>query len=276
MDKITNIHGSVIQLSDLNDRIYLMKLNQDKIGELLPQLNEICVKREYTKIFAVIPNNLKKEFENECYVEEAFVKGYFLDDDAIFMSKYFSKDRKISRFPEKVKEVLNVAENKRPIKSCSNLDSNFSLGVVNKDDAGELANLYKKVFETYPFPIYDPNYIIKMMNSNVVYFAIKHSGKIVAAASSEINKENRCVEMTDFAVLPEYQGHRLAQQLLFAMEDEMRNKGIRVAYTIARALSLGMNITFAKLGYKYTGTLVNNTNICGKLEDMNVWYKHLK
>ncbi len=276
MDKIINIYGSVIQLSDLNNRIYLTKLNKDNVWKLLPRLDEICVKRGYTKIFAVIPNNLKKEFKNEGYMEEAFVKEYFLDDDAIFMSKYFSEDRKISRHPEKVKEVLNVAENKKPIKSRPNLATNFSLSIIDKDDVEELANLYKRVFETYPFPIYDPNYIIKMMSSHVVYFAIKHSGKIVAAASSEINKENRCVEMTDFAVLPEYRGYKLAQQLLSAMENEMRNKRIRVAYTIARALSFSMNITFAKLGYKYTGTLVNNTNICGKLEDMNVWYKHLK
>ncbi len=37
----------------------------------------------------------------------------------------------------------------------------------------------------------------------------------------------------------------------------------------------GMNITFAKTGYTYAGTLINNTNISGRLESMNVWYKHI-
>ena len=37
----------------------------------------------------------------------------------------------------------------------------------------------------------------------------------------------------------------------------------------------GMNITFAKHGYHYAGTLNNNTNICGRIESMNVWYKSL-
>jgi hypothetical protein len=34
-----------------------------------------------------------------------------------------------------------------------------------------------------------------------------------------------------------------------------------------------MNITFKKMGYMYSGTAVNNTNICGNFEDMNFWYK---
>lgn len=36
-----------------------------------------------------------------------------------------------------------------------------------------------------------------------------------------------------------------------------------------------MNVTFSKLNYNYGGTLINNTNISGDLESMNVWYKIL-
>ena len=36
-----------------------------------------------------------------------------------------------------------------------------------------------------------------------------------------------------------------------------------------------MNITFAKHGYSFAGTLTNNTQISGQLESMNVWYKAL-
>ena len=36
-----------------------------------------------------------------------------------------------------------------------------------------------------------------------------------------------------------------------------------------------MNITFARQDYVLAGTLVNNTNISGSLESMNVWYKSL-
>jgi hypothetical protein len=37
-----------------------------------------------------------------------------------------------------------------------------------------------------------------------------------------------------------------------------------------------MNITFAKSSYTYSGTLTHNTQISGKLESMNVWYKDLQ
>ena len=59
------------------------------------------------------------------------------------------------------------------------------------------------------------------------------------------------------------------------MDHAARERGHRVAYTIARALSFGMNITFARRGYLFAGTLVNNTNISGRIESMNVWYKRL-
>jgi len=59
------------------------------------------------------------------------------------------------------------------------------------------------------------------------------------------------------------------------MENEVRAKGIKTAYTIARAASAGMNVTFAKGGYHFGGRLINNTNISGRIESMNVWFKSL-
>jgi len=36
-----------------------------------------------------------------------------------------------------------------------------------------------------------------------------------------------------------------------------------------------MNILLAGKGYSFDGTLVNNTNIAGQIESMNVWHKQL-
>jgi putative beta-lysine N-acetyltransferase len=81
--------------------------------------------------------------------------------------------------------------------------------------------------------------------------------------------------MTDFATLPEQRGRGLANRLLAELEQVAAAEGIRTAYTIARAYSFGMNITFAKNGYQYAGTLTRNTQISGELESMNVWFKPL-
>ena len=81
--------------------------------------------------------------------------------------------------------------------------------------------------------------------------------------------------MTDFATLSECRGNSLGTHLLEHMEQAVKTKSIKTAYTIARAASPGMNITFAKCDYEYGGRLINNTNISGQIESMNIWYKPL-
>ena len=75
---------------------------------------------------------------------------------------------------------------------------------------------------------------------------------------------------------PDWRGRGIAVRLLEQMEEEMVRMGMRTAYTIARALSYGMNKTFGKMGYTYSGTLTNNSNISGRIESMTVWHKKLK
>jgi putative beta-lysine N-acetyltransferase len=113
------------------------------------------------------------------------------------------------------------------------------------------------------------------MEDNVVYFGVFRNGKAVALSSAEIDFEHSAVEMTDFATLPEFRGKGLSSHLLMRMAEEMKAMGIRTAFTIARAGSYGMNIVFAKCGYEYCGRLVNNTNISGNIESMNIWYLDL-
>jgi putative beta-lysine N-acetyltransferase len=81
--------------------------------------------------------------------------------------------------------------------------------------------------------------------------------------------------MTDFATLPEHLGKGFAARLLEEMEKRMARQGRRIAFSIARALSLAMNTLFSRRGYTYGGTLVNNTNIAREIESMHVWYKSL-
>ena len=37
----------------------------------------------------------------------------------------------------------------------------------------------------------------------------------------------------------------------------------------------GMNISFSKMGYLYSGTVINNANISGDMESLNIWHKDL-
>jgi putative beta-lysine N-acetyltransferase len=138
-----------------------------------------------------------------------------------------------------------------------------------------MAAVYARVFESYPFPIHDPAYLLETMDNDVRYQGVFQDDRLIALASAEIDVRGGNAEMTDFATLPDARGQGLAGLLLCGLESMLAEAGIATAYTIARATSFGMNITFAKNGYEYAGTLVNNTHIAGGLESMNVWYKRL-
>jgi putative beta-lysine N-acetyltransferase len=139
----------------------------------------------------------------------------------------------------------------------------------------DMAALYRKVFKTYPYPIFDPGYLKDTMEDNIAYFGVHCGGKLVAVASGEMNKAYENAEMTDFAIDPDYRGRGFAKHLLKATEEDMEKRGIKTLYTIARAPSLPMNCTFAAMGYIFGGTLVSNTQIAGTIESMNVWHKKL-
>jgi putative beta-lysine N-acetyltransferase len=139
-----------------------------------------------------------------------------------------------------------------------------------------MTEVYKKVFATYPFPIHENKYIEKTMGDNVIYFGIWHNNKLVALSSIELYEKYSNAEMTDFAVVKEYRGSGFAYYLLNIMENKLDELGINTAYTIARAKSAGMNNTFSKNKYAFAGTLINNTDIAGQIESMNVWYKKIR
>jgi putative beta-lysine N-acetyltransferase len=147
--------------------------------------------------------------------------------------------------------------------------------LLKNDDMDALAGLYSKVFATYPFPVYDPAFLRSALSQGVVYFGAVKRGELLGAAACEVDVKSRSAEMTDFAVEARARGLGLSRHLLAAMEEKMQKTGILTLFTIARTLSHGMNLSFAKAGYGFSGSLVNNTNISGGIESMNVWFKRI-
>src|SRR5690554_161635 len=275
-DFLESYNFSLIQHGKLSDRIYLIKLAKEDYPEIIVVLDELAEKYNYTKIFAKVPADCKDGFLVKGYNEEAFIPTFYRGrEGASFLGKYFSSSRAKEQHEETLKAVLQVAFKKAAAaqQNMTALPPGFSYVLAQQDDAVEIAQLYGAVFDTYPFPIDEPQYIINTMNKNSLYFCIRYKGKLAALASSEMDVAAKNVEMTDFATLPGYTGQGLASYLLHKMESEMQKRGLKTAYTIARAYSYGMNVTFAKRGYHYGGTLINNTNIGGRIESMNVWYR---
>ena len=253
-----------------------MKSNPDDIPLLLDKLDALAEKESYSKIFTKVPESFKKLLCDRDYLCEASIPRYYDGkENAVIMSKFLDDKRSIDCLNEMHENVVTTALSKRNDQQ-TNIPSEYSIRICDKGDITQMADLYKKTFETYPFPIHDPNYLLKTIEDNVVYFGAFKEEKIIALSSSEIEYGHSNVEMTDFATLPEFRGKGLSSQLLLKMEDDMKSKGIKTAYTIARASSYGMNIVFAKCGYEYCGRLINNTNISGNIESMNIWYRNFQ
>ncbi len=279
-DIIANIGSSILQHGKYNDRIYLMKLSNQDFPDIIDDLEKLASTKNYSKIFAKVPGYARREFEKNGYMVEASIPQFYNGhEDVYFMGKFFYGSRRIDEKIEEINEILknarSYAHNEKKSETISDLPHDFIFKICDISDAYQVSELYSKVFKTYPFPIHDPSYIMKTMNENFIYFCIRRNNMIVALSSSEMDIAAQNVEMTDFATLPEYRGNGFAIYLLYKMEEEMRKKQMKTVYTISRAVSHGINIIFAKMGYKYGGTLLNNTNISGNLESMNVWYKSL-
>ncbi|MGE4214271.1 MAG: putative beta-lysine N-acetyltransferase [Anaerotignaceae bacterium] len=281
-DTIVKLGNSKIQHGTENDRIYLMHLATEDMPEILTELDVMACTYGYTKIFAKAPKTFSKDFLENGYVAEATVLGFYKNiEDCIFMSKFLDDKRSVQVDSVQNKKVLDVASSKNPnssselqLEDCT-LSNGFTFRKAQPSDANKMAEVYSLVFDSYPFPVFNPEYIKETMNDNVVYFGIWNGDQLIALSSCEMCLEDKNVEMTDFAILPEYRGYKFSHFLLEQMEKEMKKNEINTAYTIARSNSFGMNSTFAKCGYRYGGILVKNTQIGGKIEDMNIWFKSI-
>jgi beta-lysine N6-acetyltransferase len=283
MDRIETLGQSLIQHGSASDRLYLMHYHAKEASSLVCKMEAWAKREGYGKIVAKIPECVQSPFISRGYRVEARVPSLFSDGQAgFFVCRYLDPDRSVMNDEDDVASTLKIAKAKKAIPAApqnsfdeSSIPDNLSLRTLIIDDTADLARLYRAVFASYPFPVHQPEYLAKTMQDNIIYFGVYDHDRLVAAASCETDRENKNSEMTDFAVLPGYRGKNLARFLLMQMEKTMTQKRFRTLYTIARATSVGMNVTFARSGYTYGGTLVNNTHIAGKIESMNVWHKIL-
>jgi putative beta-lysine N-acetyltransferase len=264
-----------ILFSPLNQRIQVLSYEANHTQTLVKSLANGADEAEFGKVFLKAPMHEKPGFEEAGMVAEATINGYFAGQPAVVMSLFLDEDRLHQPHAEEEESILSSIRS-RPKKALrSTLPAGHTMSRATPADAVGLAALYDQVFASYPFPITDPRYLVSTMATHVVYRIIRNAdGKIVAAASAEIDFEHHNAEMTDFATLPETRGLGLAQHLLAALEEDAAERGIINLYTVARARSAGMNRVFFNNGYSWTGTLVNNCHIAGGFEDMHVWCKN--
>jgi len=272
MDKTEKSGQSTIQQGSESNRVYLMHLWPGDFPGIIDKLDTLAKSNGYTKLFVKVPSRYGVAFRMAGYETEALVPGFFSgSEDALFLVKYLNPDRRNPNPDEmKVFQDLLLSEVNSEIPE---LDDSHILRLLGPEDAEEMVKVFAQVFDSYPFPIFDPEFLKKEMSEETRYFGVFQNGILVGISSAECNDALKNAEMTDFAVLPSQRGKKIAIHLLRSMENHLTDQGFKSFYTIARLKSPSMNKTFMNNGYRYTGTLVNNTHIAGQIESMNVWYK---
>jgi putative beta-lysine N-acetyltransferase len=228
-------------------------------------------------VFAKVRGGQAQAFIDAGYREEARVPGFYGgSEDGVFLGLFLDAARGKESRPELVADVLAAARAKQGTGAKDALADGVDIHECQPAHSEEMARIYREVFDSYPFPIFIPSYIRDTMHSNVTYYAASRGDEMLALSSAEMDEAALNVEMTDFATPERHRGLKLATHLLKHMDGQLAARGYKTAYTIARSYSHGMNITFARLGYSFAGTLTANTGIMGTIESMNIWHKPLE
>lgn len=209
------------------------------------------------------------------YQLEGVIEGYFKGSDAYLFSRFLTEDRRNEREWVAEDGVMDAIKSMTDMNSSEQELKDVIIRRAESKDAAGMAELYKTIFQVYPTPVNDPDYLMESMKSGNVFYVAEHKDRIVSAASAEINQSLYNAEITDCATLPEYRRHKFIQFLIDQISKELKHKGIFHVYSLARARSFGMNAALFNSGYRYKGRLMNNCYISQSLENMNVWCKKL-
>ena len=247
----------------------------DYKGRLNPVIDEVtdaAVGNECEKVIIKARKEDALLLMGRGFILEAAVDRFYSGSDMEFYCKYLSSERRKSDWWAEEDEMIEKIRISKTGRSQAD-SSPAELKICTENDAEGLAFLYSQVFKVYPVPVTEPAYLKKAMADGTTFMAAFMEGKMVGAASAEVEQIYGNAEVTDCATLPEYRQYGLMQQLISSLEVTLRDRQIFCLYTIARAKSYGMNAVFHKLGYEYRGRLANNCVISEGLEDMNVWVK---
>jgi len=268
----TVIRGVKVYVDYANERLKIF----DNFSTDASSLTEIIGFARYKKLGKVICNSRTdslQHFRSCGFIEEGQIEGFFNGKDAHCMSLFTDEKRAESSNPSEADKIISLCMEKPKIHPT--LKSPYRIRTADFGDIIQLTSIFKNVFETYPTPVFEADYLLQAMNDNVLFKVAEEGGTIVAVASAEMDIHNLNAEITDCATLPEYRGNGILSSLIMSLEDELGFRDFNTLYSLSRAVNPGINISLSKLGYSYSGRLINNCHICGSYEDMNIWVKPL-
>ncbi|MFZ7102994.1 MAG: putative beta-lysine N-acetyltransferase [Peptococcaceae bacterium] len=269
-----NVQASLL-IDKINNRLRVLWFKGTELANILTDILELAGLNNLDKIWAVAAPNQWQSLFKWGYILEGILPKYFADEPAYYMAYFLNPERRSSSNIEKENELIRNLRSQDLAGQVPILPEGYEMRLGTPEDAFELAAFYDEIFPTYPTPMHDVQYVKKMMNSKVIFNLIFYHGKIIAAASADIEEKSGTAEMTDIACSPVHRGKKLPVIAIKQLEVKMREEKIKTLYTLARAKLPGINKAFFRLDYEYSGRLINNCDIFGGYEDMNLLVKAL-
>lgn len=263
-------------LDQYNQRIKVVCYEATDLGSMILRVRALAEANGLDKIIVMASEGDWLEFLRYGYVLEAVIKEFHDGADAYVVSKFRSQERLAS--PSLMEEILLIEQIMAAPADYHHppLPAGYTVRLARYDDVSELIELYRSIFETYPSPLIHESYLRTVFERESLFAVCTYRGDIVAAASAELQPHRRAAELTDCATRRDARRLGLMGHVLRTLERELSEREYRCAYTMARARSYGMNNVFYRLGYAFMGRLVNNCDIYGAYEDMNIWVRMLR
>ncbi|SMO76255.1 putative beta-lysine N-acetyltransferase [Melghirimyces algeriensis] len=266
--------GQKVDVEPISRRMKVYQLS-DPVDRMIEKLKKVAYEEQCDKLLFYVKKEEKDALKGKRFIPEGYIDGFFQGEAAYIYSLFLDPKRNRPVDLKEEQRVMEVVKGNRKKAVKPSLPDGYTMQNAQAKDAPEMAELYQQVFETYPTPMNDPQFIREMMNNQVFFTVVKYHGCIVSACSTDILPLFNCAEISDCVTLPEHRNLRLLSHQFSYQVKQMKQKGVQTLFCYARAVSAGMNLINSRHGFTYGGRMVQNSNIAGRLESMNIWFKNL-
>ena len=180
---------STISHDKESNRVYLMNLDPEDFPEIIYYIEKLANTNHYSNCLPS-PGYIWPTFC--CRILRSFYTGFFNNqEDGLFLVKYNLEERRLpeTEFLTSLQQMLLQPANHEEFE----MDECYSIRLLTEKDTQMMIPIFKEVFETYPFPIYDSHFLIKsMLEDGTRYFGIFYDKKLVAISSAECMTSIKC------------------------------------------------------------------------------------
>lgn len=270
------IYGNSMVRQDPDARLAsLVRLDSGDIPDVVGHLELLAGSYGYTRLTARVPAAQTRHFVSAGYHLEASIPHFYREGETLcFLARDLGEAAEKERLPLLLTRILAAAEMQQ-LSAAVPLPEGGTLRLAESSDIGELSRFYRDIKAAKGAAVDDPLFLDNALGRGDLFLGLWISGALVAVCGATHDAASGTAELAHFAIAPEHRGEGLALLLLQRVAELSAARGTRLLWSAVRAYTPGINITFARGGYRLGGTLTNSTCIYGAPESVNVWYKSL-